>query len=60
MYKPSLCGRKIIIINLVKSTNGDFGRHFTHYAMDNGSFNSFSFMETALFLVFSATLYPTY
>jgi hypothetical protein len=51
--------QKIVIISLVTSKNGDFGRYFTHYAMDNGNINNLSFMETEIFLLFSATMYTT-
>jgi hypothetical protein len=51
--------QKILIISLVTSKNGDLGRNFTHYAMENGSINNLSFMETEIFLLFSATIYPT-
>jgi len=60
VYKPNSCGIKIVIINLVKGKNGDFGRYFNHYAMEKGSFNNFILVTRELFLIFSATMYHTF
>jgi regulation of enolase protein 1 (concanavalin A-like superfamily) len=51
--------QQIGVISLVTNKNVDFWRYFTHYAMDNGSINNLSFFEAEIFLLFSATMYPT-